>query len=74
MTNLDPALIVRRFGAHADVGHLALTGEHGVVLPAFTDHHVHLHLFDEHALAAREGRSGVAGSEGGPAAGRTARG
>jgi len=57
MTNLDPALIVRRFGAHADVGHLALTGEHGVVLPAFTDHHVHLHLFDEHALAAR----GVAG-------------
>lgn len=28
----------------------------------------------EEFLAAREGRSGVAGSEGGPAAGRTARG
>ncbi|MDZ8200495.1 amidohydrolase family protein [Microbacterium sp. SSW1-59] len=57
MTNLDPAVVSRRFGRQADVGHLALTGERGVVLPAFTDHHVHLHLFDEHALAAR----GVAG-------------
>lgn len=28
----------------------ALTAEHGVSLPAFVDHHVHLHLIDEHAL------------------------
>ena len=57
MTNLDPAVIAARFGPRADVGHLALTGEHGVVLPTFTDHHVHLALFAEHALAAR----GIAG-------------
>ncbi len=30
----------------------ALTGEHGVCLPPLTDHHVHLHLIDEHRLAA----------------------
>ena len=65
MTNLDPAVIAARFGPRADVGHLALTGEHGVVLPTFTDHHVHLALFAEHALAAR-GIAGVVALGGAP--------
>lgn len=30
----------------------AITGEHGVSLPPFIDHHVHLHLIDEQRLAA----------------------
>ncbi|GAA1954117.1 amidohydrolase family protein [Microbacterium deminutum] len=35
----------------------AITGEHGISLPPFIDHHVHLHLIDEHELAA----GGIAG-------------
>jgi len=35
----------------------AITGDAGVVLPPFIDHHVHLHLIDERRL----GRSGIAG-------------
>ncbi|GAA1978657.1 hypothetical protein [Microbacterium pumilum] len=35
----------------------AITGEHGISLPPFIDHHVHLHLIDEHLLAA----GGIAG-------------
>lgn len=31
----------------------ALTGEQGTALPAFVDHHVHLHLIDDSTLAAR---------------------
>ncbi|WP_285137689.1 amidohydrolase family protein [Microbacterium sp. lyk4-40-TSB-66] len=31
----------------------ALTAEHGTALPAFVDHHVHLHLVDPSTLAAR---------------------
>lgn len=30
----------------------ALTGEAGIAMPAFTDHHVHLHLIDRSGLAA----------------------
>lgn len=39
-------------GPSAAPGRTAVSGEHGVVLPAFTDHHVHLHLIDESLLAA----------------------
>lgn len=35
----------------------AITGEHGTSLPPLIDHHVHLHLIDEHQLAA----GGIAG-------------
>ncbi|MCR2808161.1 MULTISPECIES: hypothetical protein [unclassified Microbacterium] len=35
----------------------AITGETGVLLPPFMDHHVHLHLIDEQRL----GRHGIAG-------------
>lgn len=35
----------------------AITGEHGVSLPPVIDHHVHLHLIDEHQLAP----AGIAG-------------
>lgn len=40
-------------GPRARACHRALTGEHGISLPPIVDHHVHLHLFDEHRLAAR---------------------
>jgi hypothetical protein len=52
-----------RFAIQALLGETALpcrraiTGEHGVSLPPFIDHHVHLHLIDEHLLAA----GGIAG-------------
>lgn len=45
----------------------ALTGQHGVTLPPFVDHHVHLHLIDEHALAAN-GVAAVLDLGGDPAA------
>jgi hypothetical protein len=51
MTHADPFAIRELLGPDAAPGHRALTGEHGVVLPPFTDHHVHLHLIDEHGLA-----------------------
>jgi hypothetical protein len=38
-------------GPDASWCHRAITGEQGVALPPFTDHHVHLHLIDEHLLA-----------------------
>lgn len=44
-------------GADAAPARRALTAEHGVALPAFVDHHVHLHLIDARALPA----GGVAG-------------
>ena len=51
MLHIDPFAIRELLGADAAPGRRAITGEHGVVLPAFTDHHVHLHLIDEHDLA-----------------------
>ncbi|MFG6492854.1 hypothetical protein [Microbacterium sp. P03] len=44
-------------GPDATLCRRALTGETGVALPPFTDHHVHLHLIDERALATH----GIAG-------------
>ncbi|KRB37367.1 hypothetical protein ASD93_14270 [Microbacterium sp. Root180] len=44
-------------GSAARVCRRALTGETGVSLPPFVDHHVHLHLIDEHTLA----EGGIAG-------------
>jgi len=51
MTRPDPFAIRELLGPDAAPGRRALTGEHGVVLPPFTDHHVHLHLIDDQALA-----------------------
>jgi hypothetical protein len=49
----DPFLVRELLGPDAAPAHRYLTGEHGVALPPFTDHHVHLHLIDEHDLAVR---------------------
>lgn len=51
MPHADPFAIRELLGPDAAPGRRALTGEHGIVLPAFTDHHVHLHLVDETQLA-----------------------
>jgi hypothetical protein len=53
----DPEALRELLGADAALCRRAITGEQGVSLPAFTDHHVHLHLIDETALAA----GGIAG-------------
>ncbi len=50
MTDLDA--LQELLGPHAFPAHLALDGTHGTALPPLVDHHVHLHLIDEHALAA----------------------
>jgi len=47
----DPFALRALLGPDAALCHRAITGEHGVSLPPFTDHHVHLHLIDEQALA-----------------------
>lgn len=52
MPHPDPALLRDLLGPGAAPCRRALTGESGVALPAFADHHVHLHLIDEHRLAA----------------------
>lgn len=52
MPHPDPALLRELLGPDAVPCRRALTGESGVALPAFADHHVHLHLLDEHRLAA----------------------
>ena len=49
MTDLDALQAVLGPGARP-VRH-ALTGERGIALPPFTDHHVHLHLIDARRLA-----------------------
>ncbi|WP_194397222.1 hypothetical protein [Microbacterium atlanticum] len=54
----DPHALRALLGEDAELCHRAITGEHGVSLPPFTDHHVHLHLFDETRLAA----GGIAGA------------
>ena len=52
MPHSDPVLLRELLGPDATPCRRALTGETGVALPALTDHHVHLHLIDEHRLAA----------------------
>ncbi|MFD4958790.1 hypothetical protein [Microbacterium sp. NPDC058389] len=47
----DPFALRALLGPDATLCRRAITGEHGVSLPPFTDHHVHLHLIDEQALA-----------------------
>jgi len=53
----DPEALRDLLGPDAALCHRAITGEQGVSLPPLTDHHVHLHLVDERALAA----GGIAG-------------
>jgi hypothetical protein len=53
----DPFALRDLVGPSARVCRRALTGESGVSLPPFVDHHVHLHLIDEHRLA----EGGIAG-------------
>ncbi|GAA1999630.1 hypothetical protein [Microbacterium ulmi] len=57
MTHIDPFALRDLVGQDAAPCRRALTGEHGVALPPFVDHHVHLHLIDAHALPA----GGIAG-------------
>jgi hypothetical protein len=49
----DPAALTAVAGAHAVHCRRGITGELGTALPAFADHHVHLHLIDEAGLPAR---------------------
>lgn len=49
---LDSQALRALLGPDAALCRRAITGEHGVSLPPFTDHHVHLHLIDERGLAA----------------------
>lgn len=51
MTGIDPFALRALLGEDAAPARRALSGEHGVALPPLTDHHVHLHLIDEDALA-----------------------
>jgi len=53
----DPDALRALLGPDAALCRRAITGEQGVSLPPFTDHHVHLHLIDESGLAA----GGIAG-------------
>lgn len=46
----DPFALRDLVGPSARLCRRALTGEPGVSLPPFVDHHIHLHLIDEHAL------------------------
>ena len=63
----DPFRLRALLGEEAGLCHRALTGEHGVSLPPFIDHHVHLHLFDESGLAAH-GIAGIVDLGGDPVA------
>lgn len=53
----DPFALRALVGPAALLCRRALTGETGVALPPFVDHHVHLHLIDAHALP----EGGIAG-------------
>ena len=55
--HIDPFALRELVGPAARPCRRALTGESGVCLPPLVDHHVHLHLIDEQALAA----GGIAG-------------
>ena len=52
MPQPDPFALRALLGPTAALCRRAITGEHGVALPPFTDHHVHLHLIEVHALPA----------------------
>lgn len=52
MTDVDPERLAALLGQRAYTCRRALTGQEGVALPAFMDHHLHLHLVNEHALPA----------------------
>ncbi|MET0303593.1 MAG: hypothetical protein ABW040_06050 [Microbacteriaceae bacterium] len=54
---MDPQRLLELLGPSASACRRGLTGEHGVSLPAFVDHHAHLHLIDDRALTA----GGIAG-------------
>jgi hypothetical protein len=49
---IDPLELEALLGPTAFACRKGLTGERGVSLPPFTDHHVHLHLIDDRALTA----------------------
>ena len=51
--SIDLDALQTRLGSHAVPARSASTGEAGVSLPPFHDHHVHLHLIDSSGLAAR---------------------
>lgn len=53
----DPFALRALLGQSAALCRRAITGEPGVSLPPLIDHHVHLHLIDEHALP----EGGIAG-------------
>ncbi|MGZ0712035.1 hypothetical protein ACWPKO_27240 (plasmid) [Coraliomargarita sp. W4R53] len=53
----DPFALRALLGPSALLCHRAITGEHGVALPPLVDHHIHVHLIDESALAS----GGIAG-------------
>ncbi|MCC2033004.1 amidohydrolase family protein [Microbacterium allomyrinae] len=57
MNGHDPFALRALLGPDAALCRRAITGEQGVSLPPFIDHHVHLHLIDEGPLAA----GGIAG-------------
>jgi len=52
MRRPDPFELRELLGPRVAVARRAMTGERGVALPPFIDHHVHLHLIDEQLLAA----------------------
>ncbi|MEQ6896494.1 hypothetical protein [Microbacterium sp. KR10-403] len=53
MPHVDPERLAALLGPRARTCRRALTGQEGIALPAFMDHHLHLHLVNEHALPAR---------------------
>ncbi|MDE0545159.1 hypothetical protein [Microbacterium sp. C7(2022)] len=57
MTHIDPFALRALLGPHARPCRRALTGESGVHLPPFIDHHVHRHLIAPSGFAA----AGIAG-------------
>lgn len=48
---MTPDALRALLGPDAALCRRAITGERGVALPPLVDHHVHLHLIDEHRLA-----------------------
>ncbi|GAA1919674.1 hypothetical protein GCM10009775_10360 [Microbacterium aoyamense] len=51
MLRPDPQRLRELLGPQAAFCRRSISGEPGIMLPAFIDHHVHLHLIDERALA-----------------------
>ncbi len=50
MSRIDPDRLGALLGPQAQACRRAFTGQEGIALGSFTDHHLHLHLVDEHAL------------------------